>query len=90
MRQAWRSGNASRSRRRTTHVLDLRARRPDDFAGAYEPVDAGPDVCAFRRGEGVLVVVPLRPRAQKGSVAATEGWHDLLPELPVGLYARPS
>jgi (1->4)-alpha-D-glucan 1-alpha-D-glucosylmutase len=44
-------------------VLDLRARRPDAFAGAYEPVDAGDDVIAFTRGEGeVLVVVPTRPR----------------------------
>jgi (1->4)-alpha-D-glucan 1-alpha-D-glucosylmutase len=71
-------------------ALDLRARRPNDFAGAYEPVEAGPEVCAFRRGEGVLVVVPLRPGLPKGSVAATDGWLDLLPELPVGLYARPS
>jgi maltooligosyltrehalose synthase len=71
-------------------ALDLRTRRPDDFAGAYEPVEAGPDVCAFRRGAGVLVVVPLRPGAQKVSVPATEGWTDVFPELPVGLYERPS
>ena len=71
-------------------TLDLRARRRDDFAGAYEPIDAGRDVCAFRRGAGVLVAVPLRPGVQKGSVAAPDGWRDLLPELPVGLYVRPS
>jgi (1->4)-alpha-D-glucan 1-alpha-D-glucosylmutase len=41
-------------------ALDLRARRPDAFAGAYEPVDAGPGVCAFVRGGEVLVVVPVR------------------------------
>ena len=42
-------------------VLALRARRPDVFAGAYRPLDAGPDVCAFTRGDDqVLVVVPLR------------------------------
>jgi (1->4)-alpha-D-glucan 1-alpha-D-glucosylmutase len=74
-------------------ALDLRRRRPDDFAGAYEPVDAGPDVCAFRRGEGVLVAVPLRPstgceRIFSGSDPVTGVWHDLLPELPIGLYER--
>jgi len=43
-------------------VLALRARRPEAFAGGYEPVDAGPDVIAYTRGEGeVLVVVPIRP-----------------------------
>jgi (1->4)-alpha-D-glucan 1-alpha-D-glucosylmutase len=71
-------------------TLDLRARRPDDFAGPYEPVAAGPGLCAFRRGEGVLVEVPLHPAAKKGSLPATEGWRDLLPEQPVGLYVRPS
>ena len=28
-------------------ALDLRGRRPDAFAGAYEPLDAGADVCAY-------------------------------------------
>jgi (1->4)-alpha-D-glucan 1-alpha-D-glucosylmutase len=42
-------------------ALALRARRPQAFAGAYTPVEAGPAVCAFARGEGeVLVVVALR------------------------------
>jgi len=41
-------------------TLDLRARRPDAFAGEYEPVDAGPGVCAFTRGD-VFVAVPIRP-----------------------------
>ena len=50
-------------RRMIQRVLDLRRRRPEPFAGAYEPVDAGDDVIAFTRGEGeVLVVVPTRPR----------------------------
>ena len=31
-------------------ALTLRARRPEAFAGAYEPLDAGPDACAFVRG----------------------------------------
>ncbi len=54
-------------------VLALRSRRPDVFAGGYRPIDAGPDVVAFARGdtggegsdgEGrdgeLIVVVPLR------------------------------
>jgi (1->4)-alpha-D-glucan 1-alpha-D-glucosylmutase len=42
-------------------ALELRARRPDAFSGAYAPVEAGDDVVAFARGEGeVLVVVPVR------------------------------
>ncbi|MCW3064691.1 MAG: treY [Solirubrobacterales bacterium] len=42
-------------------LLELRGRRPDPFAGAYAPVDAGPDCVAYLRGAAeVLVVVPLR------------------------------
>jgi (1->4)-alpha-D-glucan 1-alpha-D-glucosylmutase len=41
-------------------ALALRARRPAAFAGAYEPVDAGPGVCAYLRGGEVLAVVPVR------------------------------
>ena len=74
-------------------ALELRRRRPEDFAGAYEPVDAGPDVCAFRRGD-VLVSVPLRSTAcgknVSGSDPAAEGWRDLLPGLPLGLWERTS
>ena len=49
-------------------ALELRARRPELFAagGAYGPIDAGPDVVAFSRGDGgeVVVVVSLRGRAE--------------------------
>jgi (1->4)-alpha-D-glucan 1-alpha-D-glucosylmutase len=41
-------------------VLALRAQRPEAFAGAYEPLEAGPDVCAFVRGGEVLVAVAVR------------------------------
>jgi len=41
-------------------ALALRARRPAAFAGAYEPLDAGDDVCAFTRGGEVLVAVAVR------------------------------
>ena len=38
-------------------ALALRERRPGAFAGAYEPVEAGPGVLAFARGEGEVVAV---------------------------------
>jgi (1->4)-alpha-D-glucan 1-alpha-D-glucosylmutase len=41
-------------------ALALRRRRPEAFAGAYEPLPAGEDTCAFRRGEDVVVAVPVR------------------------------
>jgi len=41
-------------------TLALRARRPSAFAGAYEPLNAGDDVCAFSRGGEVLVAVAVR------------------------------
>jgi (1->4)-alpha-D-glucan 1-alpha-D-glucosylmutase len=41
-------------------ALELRSRRPEAFAGAYEPVAAGPGVCAFTRGGEVLAIAPVR------------------------------
>jgi (1->4)-alpha-D-glucan 1-alpha-D-glucosylmutase len=41
-------------------LLALRARRPDSFAGAYEPLPAAEHTCAFRRGEDVVVAVQVR------------------------------
>jgi (1->4)-alpha-D-glucan 1-alpha-D-glucosylmutase len=61
-------------------ALSLRARRPDAFAGLYEPVEAGPDVCAFERGAEVHVAVPLRPGAR---LDAPAGWRELVPGLHV-------
>jgi (1->4)-alpha-D-glucan 1-alpha-D-glucosylmutase len=64
-------------------ALALRARHPDAFAGAYTPVDGGPEVCAFARGEGeVLVVVPVRGTSQ-GTTLKLPGelsgaWRDVL------------
>lgn len=50
-------------------VLAHRAAHPGPFAGAYRPVDAGPDVCAFTRGDDeLLVVVSLRPAPADGAV----------------------
>jgi (1->4)-alpha-D-glucan 1-alpha-D-glucosylmutase len=63
-------------------VLDLRCRRPDTFAGSYTPIPAGDDVCAFLRGDDVLVAVALRERWRAPSwslPAAAEGsWRDVL------------
>jgi (1->4)-alpha-D-glucan 1-alpha-D-glucosylmutase len=59
----------------TTRLLDLRARRPQAFFGGYEPVDAGPDTCAFVRGGEVLVVVQIRGI---GEFDAPQGrWRDV-------------
>jgi (1->4)-alpha-D-glucan 1-alpha-D-glucosylmutase len=41
-------------------ALGLRREREEAFAGSYEPLDAGPDVCAFVRGGEVLAVAVLR------------------------------
>jgi (1->4)-alpha-D-glucan 1-alpha-D-glucosylmutase len=67
-------------------VLRLRAALPEAFAGPYEPLDEGEGVCAFARGSGVRVSVPIRPGAAKSE--APDGWRDLLPELHVGLLVR--
>jgi len=56
-------------------TLELRAQRPAAFAGTYEPVDAGPGVCAFLRGGEVLVAVPVREHAQ---FEAPRGFADVL------------
>jgi (1->4)-alpha-D-glucan 1-alpha-D-glucosylmutase len=73
-------------------LLELRATRQDAFAGAYEPVEAGPDCVAYLRGVAeVLVVVPLRGgrwSLELPSAAAGE-WVDALTESPRRLGAGP-
>ena len=57
-----------------SRALALRARRPEAFEGAYTPLDAGPDVCAFTRGDGeVLVVVALREPEPGAVIDVPEG-----------------
>ncbi|HUP32938.1 MAG TPA: alpha-amylase family glycosyl hydrolase [Gaiellaceae bacterium] len=57
-------------------TLALRARRPEAFAGSYEPLDAGEDVCAFTRAGEVLVAVA--PRGDLSDVRAPHGeWRDV-------------
>ena len=62
----------------TRQALELRARHEVAFAGGYEPVDLGPDVCAFTRGGEVLVAVPLRPGAE---LDVPGPWHEVAPCL---------
>jgi (1->4)-alpha-D-glucan 1-alpha-D-glucosylmutase len=42
-------------------ALDLRARKPEAFAGAYEPIDAGDRAIAYVRGGAVLVAAEIFP-----------------------------
>jgi (1->4)-alpha-D-glucan 1-alpha-D-glucosylmutase len=67
-------------------TLQLRARRPEAFAGAYEPVEAE-GVCAFTRGGGgVLVAVPIRRAA---TFQPPPGYTDVLgADLGVWLLER--
>jgi (1->4)-alpha-D-glucan 1-alpha-D-glucosylmutase len=57
-------------------VLRVRAEHATAFAGAYEPLDLGPDRVGFVLGGKIRVVVPLRP----GDAATSDG--DLLLEFP--------
>jgi (1->4)-alpha-D-glucan 1-alpha-D-glucosylmutase len=60
-------------------ALALRARRPDAFAGAYEPLDAGERTCAYLRGGEVLVAVGVRSGWEADRLRAPAGrWHDVL------------
>ena len=63
----------------TWRLLDLRRRRPEAFAGSYEPLDAGPGVCAFARGGAVRVAVAVREGVTLPP--ANGGWEGVLPGL---------
>ena len=63
----------------TLRLLGLRTRRPEPFAGSYEPVDAGPSACAFLRGGDLLTVVAVRAGVVPGTIDAPGGqWRDVL------------
>ena len=63
----------------TTRLLGLRIRRPDAFAGGYEPVRAPDTAVAFLRGGEVLVAVATRPGPPEGSLEGADGrWRDVL------------
>ena len=62
-------------------------RRRSTSAAAYEPVDAGPGVCAFVRGEAVLAVAPVRDWARLRLPASFHGaWRSVVDgsELELG------
>jgi (1->4)-alpha-D-glucan 1-alpha-D-glucosylmutase len=60
-------------------LLTLRARRPDAFTGPYEPLEAGPECCAFVRGGEVLVAVAVRPGALTGRLSVPPGrWRSVV------------
>ena len=63
----------------TLRLLGLRARKPEPFsAGAYDPVAAPDDVCAFVRGGQVLVAVAVRPRHAEGELVGVHGrWRNV-------------
>jgi (1->4)-alpha-D-glucan 1-alpha-D-glucosylmutase len=75
----------------TARLLALRARRPEPFAGRYEPVDAGPDTCAFLRGDDLLVAVSLRPESRLPSLNQLDHprgeWRELLEFTALGVAA---
>jgi (1->4)-alpha-D-glucan 1-alpha-D-glucosylmutase len=58
-------------------ALALRARRPEAFEGGYEPVAAGPGVCAYVRGGEVLAVVPVRAY-DEATLAVPGRWRSVL------------
>jgi (1->4)-alpha-D-glucan 1-alpha-D-glucosylmutase len=63
----------------TAALLSLRALRPQAFAGDYEPLDAGPQTCAFIRGGEVLVVVHTRPDPPPRAPSPPAGdWRDVV------------
>jgi (1->4)-alpha-D-glucan 1-alpha-D-glucosylmutase len=64
-------------------TLALRARRPEVFAGAYEPYDGGDGICAFTRAGAVLVAVPTRPGAR---FDVPDGYRDVLEGADLGLW----
>jgi (1->4)-alpha-D-glucan 1-alpha-D-glucosylmutase len=60
-------------------ALALRARRPEAFEGAYEPLDAGADAIAFVRGGDVVAGALLRGEPVELQLPEGE-WRDVLAE----------
>jgi (1->4)-alpha-D-glucan 1-alpha-D-glucosylmutase len=61
-------------------LLALRHRHPDAFAAHYEPLSAAAETCAYRRGEDVVVAVPIRGNEPLFDRPPGR-WRDLLAEL---------
>jgi (1->4)-alpha-D-glucan 1-alpha-D-glucosylmutase len=63
----------------TSRLLGLRIRRPEAFAGGYEPLPAGESTVAFLRGGNVLVAVATRLGLPESALEGVEGrWRDVL------------
>jgi (1->4)-alpha-D-glucan 1-alpha-D-glucosylmutase len=75
----------ARKLRMIRRALGLRARRPEAFAGAYEPVEAGDRAIASMRGdEEVLAAVQLFPGDKPPPIAPPAGaWTDVLQDPAV-------
>jgi (1->4)-alpha-D-glucan 1-alpha-D-glucosylmutase len=68
-------------------ALALRNRRPESFGpeGGYTPVEAGPGVVAYLRGDDVLVVVPVREWAEARLDGPDGRWADVLTGAQAGV-----
>ncbi len=65
-------------------ALALRSRRPEAFGGAYEPLPAAEGTCAYRRGDDVVVAVPVRGEAPEFELPAGQ-WREVLPDVAQAL-----
>lgn len=60
-------------------LLDLRRRRPEAFAGSYDPIDVGDGAIAYSRGGQVVAVARRGAATIDGSLAFPPGdWYDVL------------
>jgi (1->4)-alpha-D-glucan 1-alpha-D-glucosylmutase len=73
-------------------ALDLRARRPEPFEGAYEPLDAGEAAFAYARGGEVIAATPIREGGEAETVRIPVGlrgrWRSVLSGAEMELGAR--
>ena len=75
-RRALRSADPPAKLELIRRTLELRQRRPEAFAGGYEPLEAGAGTCAFLRGGDVKVAVAVRGELTEPE---THGeWRDLV------------
>jgi (1->4)-alpha-D-glucan 1-alpha-D-glucosylmutase len=68
-------------------LLELRARRPQAFAGTYEPLAAEEGVCAYRRGDDVVVAVGYR-RAEPGLELPAGRWKEVHRVAAAAVFER--
>ena len=68
-------------------ALDLRKRRPEAFAGAYEPVEAGEGAIAYLRGGDGFVAAEIFPGGKP--IAPPPGeWRDVLTDRGIAVLER--